>query len=668
MATTSPTVPAIAVIGLGPRSIAVLERLVSHLTHLSDPPERLYLHLIDDAQHGGGRIWNIDQTHALVMNTFADGMTLFAEPGATVADPVTEGPTIYEWIRLVRGDETGIAPAKVDYFRAHPLLPQFRPVTEDFSAEELDAVLPHSYLPRALYGFYIQWVYSSVLDRLPDWVTPVAHAARAVGIRESGECDEIALSDATTLAATATVFVSGWQHQGFTEQEKWINAKLRKDPRLHWVRADNPIDQDVAGIAAGERVLVRGLGMGFFDVLALSTVERGGRFVEDAAAPGGLRYEASGDEPRFFASSRRGYPFLPQAADGQVPPPAAMPRLRKVIKALSARGGRHCIDYDTEVWPAVVRDAYATYVETLARVRPDALRHPVAEALAEIDAADINPRARFGGVEVLDRIVEESTDEPFSLVPYIEQIPRQFDSVAELTAWAAGRIAHDIAESERGQDSPVRAALWSVGSARKPTQVLGAEARYTAESRRNLFHTAVALGQFACSGPPLFRSRQLLALIEAGVVTLVGGSPVLDVDEGTWVLRSEYSASESVRGTTLVDAWVHKPDIRRLPSDPLMARLVSTGRVRPFSETRADGETLLTGSPELDPQTRLAVGVDGETDPRLHLVGIPAHSQYPDTTLAPPLPGTDSWFIQEADKAAVSALDRALRAVVAQPA
>ncbi len=70
--TFMPTIsPSIALIGLGPRGVSTLERLVAHFNVVENPPQEFHLHLIDDAQHGGGRIWDTTQTKALCMNTFA---------------------------------------------------------------------------------------------------------------------------------------------------------------------------------------------------------------------------------------------------------------------------------------------------------------------------------------------------------------------------------------------------------------------------------------------------------------------------------------------------------------------------------------------------------------------------------------------------------------------
>lgn len=53
--------PSLAIIGLGPRGLSTLERTVATLNATTHPPAEFHLHLIDDAQHGGGRIWDINQ-------------------------------------------------------------------------------------------------------------------------------------------------------------------------------------------------------------------------------------------------------------------------------------------------------------------------------------------------------------------------------------------------------------------------------------------------------------------------------------------------------------------------------------------------------------------------------------------------------------------------------
>src|SRR5690606_39397101 len=61
---------------------------------------------------------------------------------------------------------------------------------------------------------------------------------------------------------------------------------------------DLPLEQ----LAPGEDVIVRGMGLGFIDVMALLTEGRGGSFTPDPrpGEPGRLHYLPSGREPRLW--------------------------------------------------------------------------------------------------------------------------------------------------------------------------------------------------------------------------------------------------------------------------------------------------------------------------------------------------------------------------------
>ena len=113
---------AIAIIGAGPRGISITERIAAYLKQ-AETHDPLTLHVIDAVEVGAGRVWDTSQTHTLCMNTLAGAVTLFTEPGATVSAPVLEGPTMYEWIQLLRGDgnsdSDGVSEPKQALFNAH---------------------------------------------------------------------------------------------------------------------------------------------------------------------------------------------------------------------------------------------------------------------------------------------------------------------------------------------------------------------------------------------------------------------------------------------------------------------------------------------------------------------------------------------------------------------
>ena len=59
----------IAIIGMGPRGLTVLERLVALSSAGTDEvPPRLRIHVIDPFPPGAGRVWRTDQSPSLLMN------------------------------------------------------------------------------------------------------------------------------------------------------------------------------------------------------------------------------------------------------------------------------------------------------------------------------------------------------------------------------------------------------------------------------------------------------------------------------------------------------------------------------------------------------------------------------------------------------------------------
>lgn len=629
--------PSIVIVGAGPRGISVLERLGAHLQDAGFTGS-LDVHIVDDAQLGAGRIWDTEQTHTLCMNTLAGAVTLFTEPGATVSASVVEGPTMYEWIQILRGEKVRD--------EAQEMFDRFPEEVDSSFADEIRKTRVESNPSRALYGAYLRWCFRVALGLMPENITVHQHQSRVVSITEQDDYDEIALADGTQIVSQATVLATGWQQPHPTAEEEQLAAASAT-----WIAPGNPLDQDIHRIPAGEKVLVRGLGMGFFDVMALTTIDRGGKFVEDADARSGLRYIPSGQEPHFMVSSGRGYPYLPKSEYKSLPPKADVPRLKAVIADLNSQERiAERIDFGEQVYPAIVKDAYEAYYRVLARTNPQALSAGIESLVDAIDASELSE---------LDVALELFVPEPqdrFSLSYWQDPVSGIVGdaklSVEELTSRIADRMVFDIEQALLARDSAVKAGLWSLSASRKPASILGSEGRYTYDSRLSLYKSFMAFGQMIGSGPPLFRTRQLLALVDAGLVSFIGARPQVRMEGNEFVMTGKNIADE-IRASTLVDAWMYSPDTRR-PVDPSALSIQS--RTRPFRETFADGSPVATGSPEVVPETRQLVNPDGTADSRLHLIGIPTYAQLPDTTISP-MPGTNPLMLQETDKVSAHLLE-----------
>ena len=428
--------PTIAIIGGGPRGISILERLAADYRQLdpSKTPNHLDIHVVDEVRPGEGKVWRTDQTKTLCMNTLADAVTLFTEPGATVTAPVLEGPTMHEWIMLIRGEELGSERdprgKKTDLFTRLPLsvggehasltsnndgaqaaerlsdgtagTGESAPTVgtgwslAEYAAEIADT-RPESHPSRALYGEYLRWVFSVVLGLLPEGISVHQHLARATEIEEvpagsatgagagNGDAegqsarDRITLDNGTTILADATVLAIGWADTTPDAMESFTASAVDMHPALTWVRPGNPADQQISQIPSWEEsqeeVLVRGLGMGFFDLMAMLTIDRGGRFIPDAEARSGLHYEPSGREPKLVVSSHHGYPYQPKPVFGSLPPAAWLPRFKAAVAELDlAQIPANSLDFGETLWPAILRDAQEAYYRVLLAAEPDVLK------------------------------------------------------------------------------------------------------------------------------------------------------------------------------------------------------------------------------------------------------------------------------------------------------
>lgn len=728
----------IAIVGGGPRGISVLERLGSFLrdsalqgsAELAAADDRsvpsagnVAIHLIDDVEPGAGRVWRTDQSSTLCMNTLADAVTLFTEPGSTVRGPVLEGPTLYEWFQLLRGDAVQPRPTDSDSSRARKkteLFREFPPTMPTDYEAEIRQSRPESHPSRALYGHYLRWVFDIAVDRLREipGVTVHIHTGRAVDIRprdegadghdgtdspvgkqesnatETSSHDTITLSDGTSIDADATILALGWIDTTANTAESVLAASVAAHPNLTWIHPGHPADQDLDRVAEENSatepaqddpdahrpdVIVRGLGMGFFDLIARLTIDRGGEFQRTSPSAFDLTYKPSGREPRLIVTSHHGYPYQPKPVFGSLPPAAPMPRLKAAVQALPSDPPSGSIDFSTTLWPAILRDAQAAYYRVLLRDSDEALR----QVLRIIDDPATDPWSLHNDPR-LDGLVAHS--DRFDLPYYADPMARIAAELSEetnpdtadaesavraLTARVKEALKNDLAEARRGRNSAVKAGLQVIGAARKTVAIADEPGRFTPESRRRDYAEFVRIGANVGSGPPAFRTAELIALIDAGLVVFVGADPIVGVttdhgDEPQFVLTSPTTSAHPMYSTTLIDAWQHKPNVNR-STDPVTRALVASGRMRPFTlhTSDKDGSTCdeesskrhptATRAPEVAMDTCRTIHPDGTIDPRVHMLGIPLQEMRADTTISP-MPGTDPLMLQETDAAAASAL------------
>ncbi|MGD7733706.1 FAD/NAD(P)-binding protein [Propionibacteriaceae bacterium G57] len=622
----------VVIVGVGPRGVIVLERLAAVLgQRLADEPgavEPFTLHLVEPTQFGAGAVWRTDQPDDLCMNTLADASTFFTDQSYSGAGPVVAGPTFYGWAQQVKASRRTDDGVPLDRY-----------------ADELEQMLPWSHPSRALFGEYASWAFRKAVATLvaTGLVSVVEHPTRAVSVRRRGSSSgyRVGLANGAELDAGAVVLALGWvpvvpgaADAALVEQ---VESSGHADD-LVWVAPDSPIDQDLSLVEPGHHVLVRGMGMGFFDSMSLLTIGRGGRFeaLDDFSTGSGLVYRPSGREPVLHVGSDRGVPFLSKTRYQSMPPRARLDTLAKVL-ATAPRP----LPVDT-LWPALLRDAITEHARVLVRTRPQAVTDPdglvpALEALPvdaplsqvrEVVATHVAPEDRF-----------EPNDWEFPAQGHSFDSPEQFDE------FVAGLLARDLGEADLGHDSALKAGLWAISTARLFVGLASTFDNVDAEGDKEL-RRLMRWGGMLGSGPPAFRNEQLLALYEVGLVHFVGPSSTVAVEDDRFAMWSPVVPGSKVASTVLIDAWMRFPN-PATSADPLVTGLVADGLVRPLTRPDRHGRPVNSGAVDIVPASGETIGADGAVVPGLFVVGIPVDGARRDAIQAP-LPGIDSTTLREA--------------------
>ncbi|OPF74312.1 FAD-binding protein [Streptomyces antioxidans] len=619
---------AIAVVGAGPRGTSVLERLCASTPELAaDTP--LTVHLVDPSPPGAGRVWRTAQPDELLMNTVASQVTLFTDASVECGGPVRTGPSLYEWV-TARGLAPGLG--------------------------------PDDYPSRALYGRYLEWVFGEVVRGAPDTVTVRTHRARAVRLEERADGEQVlTLDDGSRLDGLRAVVLAQGHLPAATDATERRYAAHAERHGLRYYPPANPADVDLSLIAPGEPVLLRGLGLNFFDHMALLTAGRGGRFVPNDR--GGLVYRPSGLEPRLYAGSRRGIPYHARGDNAKGPcgrhtPLLLTPDVLGHFRKRADAGDPP--DFLAEIWPLVAKEAETVYYEALLALRaPGAPGTPAPSTPAHF-------RRHFLATE------HGSPEEAAVLAEY--DIPeaerwswdaaaqphrgRRFTGRDDFRRWLLAYARQDAAHARQGNvEGPVKAALDVLRDLRNEVRLIVDHGGLTGASRRaHLDRWYTPLNAFLSIGPPRRRIEEMAALIEAGVLDVLG--PRLEVtlkspDQGGgaagFAARSAEVPGPPVTATTLIEARLPEPDVRRT-ADELLIRLLETGQCRPH---RVEGYE--TGGLDVTTAPYRVVDAQGRPHPRRFALGVPTEGVHW-VTAAGARPGVNSVTLCDTDAVARAVL------------
>ncbi|MEU8773870.1 FAD/NAD(P)-binding protein [Streptomyces sp. NPDC048606] len=630
----------LAVIGAGPRGLSVLERLMA-AERTAPSREAVVIHVVDPSAPGAGTVWRTAQSRQLLMNTVASQITVFTDDSVRIDGPIEPGPSLYEWAQglALLGD---------------------RESHDEATLAEARRMGPNTYPTRAFYGTYLADCFRRVVEGAPGHVTVHVHRTRAVAMADThgvpGGPQGVRLEDGVRLnALDAIVMAQGHVAARLTSREA-RTASLARIHHLTYLTPANPADLDLSGIQAGQNVLLRGLGLNFFDHMALLTAGRGGEFVREGER---LVYRASGQEPRLYAFSRRGIPYHARGenekgAHGRYHPRLLTPEFIAALKRDAADGTP--VTFGGDLWPLISREVESVYYATLLERRGRAsAREAFTEAYLALEPdADPAPLLAGHGIEAADHWDWERLSRPYG--------DREFIGREDFTAWLLEYLARDVVAAKEGNVSgPVKAALDVLRDLRNEIRLAVDHGGLEGTSHRDdLEGWYTPLNAFLSIGPPASRIEEMAALIEAGVLTVLGPGVQVRIDTTAqlYVAESSVVPGPAIRATALIEARLPEPDLRRT-ADPLLRHLLDTDQATPYRIEAQQGGSYETGGLAVTERPFHMLDARGRAHPRRFAYGVPTESVHW-VTAAGIRPGVDSVTLGDSDAIA--------RAVLSLPA
>jgi len=367
-------------------------------------------------------------------------------------------------------------------------------------------------------------------------------------------------------------------------------------------------------IRPGEPIAVAGMGLAATDVVMALTRGRGGRFIN---ADGGLRYLPSGREPHIRLYSRTGLPQCAKAVgmrditttyQAGIWTDAEIARMRARV---FADGGSQKLVWERDLYPLLAGEMTLQYYiqASLNRSGPVSAQETRERLLQAWRAGGM-------GAEV-DRLACDlgrfDADRHF-----YPALGRAFSDSQDYHDFVGDLVRRDLDEAlAPGGSSPVKMAYEVLRFVRDGIRRAVEYGGLEAESHLHFFAESRGRINRLVQGPPAERFQQLLALVEAGILTYpYGPSPaVCSQPDGSIVIRSTQLARPyQERLRTVVRGYIEDPDIDRT-SSPLLANLSGRGRL---AAMKSDGRRL--GSVNLTRESH-PIASDGRVQAHLWIFG-----------------------------------------------
>lgn len=589
----------ITLIGAGPRGLMLLGRLISW-QRTRYPQRQLTVFLVDPYPIGG-RVWKIDQDPNLIMNTAAAQITLFTDQTVTGVGPFIAGPDLSTWALTLAAD----------YLDAHPEINN-----RSILMRQAANLGPNSYASRALYGVYQQWFFD--LQKYQAGTNIITYKQQTVNRLDKKAAGFTVTTDQESWQTDQVVMALGNLKNSLTRDQKALHDYAQTH-QLFYLEPGFPEEGDLSGIEAQSPVIIRGLGLSFFDLMSRLTEGRGGQFQK---APDGLLvYHPSGREPHIFAGSRRGFPYRAKGRNQKGPGEEWQPHFLtpQQIDAWQTHGE---VSGQT-FWEALQHEAELIYYRLLLPQRYPEIdeaafeRDFIADPVATLGALPIAAKDRLDWDALADPTKAHPSGQPY------QDFMRHY-------------LRQDAQEAMRGtKTGPLTSALEVLRDMRDPIRQLVERNLLSQDQYLDFFlRWFNSLNDFLSIGPPALRIDQLQALIGAGIVTILPPGMQIKGIDGQFLLKTPSDPKFSLQAKTLLEARV--PAVNApTAQNPLVQQLLHDGYAHTYELQLNADKRFQSGAIAIDRQTQQLLDQKEHPQAGLFFWGVPTEGVHWLTTASP---------------------------------
>ena len=577
----------VAIVGLGPKGLYCLERLLAEF-NASSLRQPLHIHLFNRSAHfGASPIYDPEQPEYILVNVSVGEIDLW-----TATDPPIVG---------------GRGLSFVDWYKE--------------TVQPDSALTGDEYLSRAVVGRYLMDGFRRLLGSLPPGVSVFCHVGEVIDIRAEGRSYQVKFvaegGPTEEIRSDKILLATGHSQRSPSVTEKHYQAFAVRHPGAGFIPFVYPVVKTMGAIPAGARVAMNGVGLTFIDAVLELTEGRGGRFARSADMS--LSYAASGKEPlSIIPFCRSGLPMAPKAKDL----PALMRPLTfftsKALAELRNKRVGEKLDLERDLWPLFELEMEIHYYRVVmgageARSKLEACGSDGPAMRQVIDSyLNSNPsQGRFDYQQALDPAGD-----------------RRFENGREFTSFVERYMEQEIARARLGQGGcGVKAATDIWYEVRKE---LGSVLKFgglTPESHRKLIEYYFPRFKRIVFGPPIINIEKLLALVRAGLLDFsVARNPrvISNESDGCFELRCDEIPNAVMQAEILVDARYPSSNIL-WDASPLYRNLQRRGIVRAYENRSLNPELsgYCPGAIDMTEDSNFVVDGEGVGNEDISVIGIP---------------------------------------------